>query len=102
MGGVRTLDEVTRLNAAILGRVPFEHHAEVVAIQAAITQICESARESTEAHAFVNGVKTAEQRETDGRESGFQAGYRDGLEQAWGPVDSPARREHENDPAIHT
>ena len=91
------LDVVTGLNAAILARVPAEHHAEVKAMQSAITQVYESALQSAEAQAFMKGVETAEQREAESQESGFHAGYRRGLEQAWGHIGSPAHRLDEDE-----
>ena len=89
-------EAVTRLNAAIVARAPSEHQAEVRAILEAITQIREAAVQSAEARAFVKGVETGEQREAECRESGFQAGYRHALEQAWGPIDSSGRYQDED------
>lgn len=94
---MRRIDIITGLNRAIRRRVPKAHQAEVRSMQEAITHIWTAAVEADREEAYAAGVKAAEQRHAESQESGWQLGYRHGLDRAIGTTGSPARRLDDDD-----
>lgn len=85
------------LNRIILARVPAEHRRNVAAAQGAIQEIWCAALTDSIDEAYARGVKDERERQASVEKSGFDLGYKHGLDRAIGQVGQSARRVDEDD-----